>query len=74
MVCCCSKHICMKRQKSQFIKSICFSDVTNCVFCLQIDPESFIVFSTKSDDLFKYAEPSSTAEIGYTYFKCVSSV
>ena len=40
--------ICMKR------KTIRFSCVTNCVFCLQIDLESFMLgFSARSDDLLK---------------------
>ena len=44
--------ICMKRRKTT-IKSIHFSDVKDCVFCLQIDKESFVMFffPDKSDDL-----------------------
>ena len=49
--------ICMKRTKIS-IKSISFSDVKNCVFCLQINMESFVLgFSARSDDLQHMWEP-----------------
>ena len=35
-----------------------FSVVKNCIFCLQIDPESFVMgFSKRSDNLLRTQEP-----------------
>ena len=47
----------MKRKKIT-IKSTSFSDVKNCVFCLQIDLELFvlIIFSSRSDDMLPMQE------------------
>ena len=55
-------------------KSISFSDVKNCVFCLQIDPEFFLMdLLARSDDLaVMYVGASSIVENGYKYFICVS--
>ena len=47
----------MKRKKIT-IKSTSFSDVKNCVFCLQIDLELFVlvIFSSRSDDMLPMQE------------------
>ena len=43
--------ICIKEKISQ-LNQIFFSSVKNCMFCLQIGMESFVLgFSTRSDDL-----------------------
>ena len=52
------------------IKSISLSDVTNYVFCLQIDPESLYRVFRRADNTVTCVRASSKAENGNTYFNC----